>query len=223
MSNIVYEALQSRLPARRLTPSGWTSFNAPCCQHRGHRPDRRKRSGFLIDGDEVAYNCFNCQYAAKYRPGQRLTQKMKKLMGWMGLSDEIIRDIEFYASELVYRANNGPPKAILPNGLKTFQEWAEEDCDDQRFLDAATFLQSFDPPKDLNDFYWTPDDNGKHLSHYIVRLDGTLADATGWYGFSLNQSYPHLLNGKQDDEEDDDIPPHTLAEMERLMKLEGNI
>lgn len=219
--NIVYEALQSRLPNARLSPSGWTSFNAPCCQHRGHSPDTRKRGGIKMDGNSLVYHCFNCQYAAVYEPGQPLTKKMKDLMGWLGLSSELIRDITFYTSELVYRTNNGPPKVILPDDLQTLAAWAEQDCRDPSFLEAATFLQSFDPPKDLQGYFWTPDDHQMSLSRYIVMVKGSEDHPTAWLGFPLDSALPHLLNGKPDEPEDEDIPPETLKEMERLMNEDG--
>ena len=31
----------------KITPSGWTSFNAPCCVYNGHRADNRGRGGFM--------------------------------------------------------------------------------------------------------------------------------------------------------------------------------
>jgi len=35
---------------KKLTQSGWHSFNAPCCHNRGHSVDRRMRGGIKSDG-----------------------------------------------------------------------------------------------------------------------------------------------------------------------------
>ncbi|SVB27525.1 uncharacterized protein METZ01_LOCUS180379, partial [marine metagenome] len=41
MSNLVQDTLYSHLPGKRkTTPSGWTSFNAPCCHHNGESQDK---------------------------------------------------------------------------------------------------------------------------------------------------------------------------------------
>ena len=40
--SIVSDTLALYLPGKRkTTPSGWTSFNAPCCQHNGNTADTR--------------------------------------------------------------------------------------------------------------------------------------------------------------------------------------
>lgn len=37
---LVVDLFRTLIPARaKASPSGWTSFNAPCCGHRGHSPD----------------------------------------------------------------------------------------------------------------------------------------------------------------------------------------
>ena len=48
MSGIVHETILAHLPAKRkTTPSGWTSFNAPCCVHNGTGADTRQRGGLI--------------------------------------------------------------------------------------------------------------------------------------------------------------------------------
>ena len=43
MSSIL-DTFRTLLPPRaKASPSGWISFNAPCCHHRGHNQDKRKR------------------------------------------------------------------------------------------------------------------------------------------------------------------------------------
>jgi hypothetical protein len=51
--SIVYDTLTQYLPPKRkTTPSGWTSFNAPCCIHNGDSADKRQRGGLISNGDE---------------------------------------------------------------------------------------------------------------------------------------------------------------------------
>ena len=59
--NLIQARVQAALPPKRkMTPSGWESFNAVCCHHRGEAMDKRKRGGIRFDKDGVSYHCFNC-------------------------------------------------------------------------------------------------------------------------------------------------------------------
>ena len=81
------------LPAKRKSsPSGWLSFNAPCCQHNGNSPDRRQRGGLKTNDGAWSYHCFNCGYTASFILGRTLGFKARRLLSWLGVSD---RDIEF--------------------------------------------------------------------------------------------------------------------------------
>lgn len=69
----------------RISSSGWTSGNAPCCVHRGQNPDKRGRGGIKLTKDGgISYNCFNCSYTASYVPGRYLNYKFRKLLEWTG-------------------------------------------------------------------------------------------------------------------------------------------
>ena len=82
------------LPAKRkVTPSGWTSFLSVCCQHRGHSADRRGRGGYIVERDVVSYSCFNCGYKASWQPGRQMSFKMRQLLSWLGVSDDLITKV----------------------------------------------------------------------------------------------------------------------------------
>ena len=81
------------LPAKRkASPSGWLSFNAPCCQHNGNTPDRRQRGGIKTNESGWSYHCFNCGYTASFILGRTLGFKARRLLSWLGVPE---RDIEF--------------------------------------------------------------------------------------------------------------------------------
>ena len=41
--NLIQSTILTSLPVgRKKTPSGWTSFNAPCCVHNGESQDKKK-------------------------------------------------------------------------------------------------------------------------------------------------------------------------------------
>ena len=82
----------SFLPGKRKqTASGWISFNAPCCIHRGDNQDRRQRGGIKPSPDgSWSYHCFNCGYTASFVLGRNLTFKARKLLEWMNVPQEEI-------------------------------------------------------------------------------------------------------------------------------------
>ena len=102
--SIVSDILALYLPAKRkTTPSGWTSFNAPCCVHNNENVDTRGRGGVIYEGEAVSYHCFNCGFKASWQPGRNLSYKFKKLLEWLNASDA---DITKLALD-VMRENEG--------------------------------------------------------------------------------------------------------------------
>lgn len=85
----------SFLPSKRKqTTSGWISFNAPCCIHRGDNQDKRQRGGLKPSADgSWSYHCFNCGYTASFVLGRNLTFKARKLLEWMNVPQEEIERI----------------------------------------------------------------------------------------------------------------------------------
>src|SRR6056300_1353245 len=97
--NLIQSTILTALPAgRKKTPSGWTSFNAPCCTYNGESADKKKRGGIMTTADGTqSYHCFNCGYKANYTTGRKLNFKMRQLMSWLGISEETIRKMALEA------------------------------------------------------------------------------------------------------------------------------
>jgi len=92
--SIVSDTVLTYLPSKRkTTPSGWISFNAPCCHHNGHTADTRSRGGLINEGLTVSYHCFNCGFKASWQPGRNLSHKLRKLLQWLGTPDDIINKL----------------------------------------------------------------------------------------------------------------------------------
>lgn len=112
IQNFVFQLLPHR---RRSSSSGWVSFNAPCCQYRGHKPDNRGRGGIIANSDgAVTYHCFNCQFKTGYRPGQHLGYKFRKLLEWLGADENAIRRLVIEAVRL--------KDVIQPDAIETPKE-----------------------------------------------------------------------------------------------------
>ena len=97
--NLIQNTILTSLPAnRKKTPSGWMSFNAPCCVYNGETQDKKKRGGIMTSADgTLSYHCFNCGYKASYILGRRLSQKMRTFMSYIGIADNTIRKLAIEA------------------------------------------------------------------------------------------------------------------------------
>lgn len=84
----------SFLPTKRKnTASGWISFNAPCCVHRGDTQDKRQRGGLKTNHEGWSYHCFNCGYTASFVLGRTLSYKARKLLEWLNVDSMTIESI----------------------------------------------------------------------------------------------------------------------------------
>jgi hypothetical protein len=95
MLNTIQDAVTQYLPARRKTGvSGWTSFNAVCCEHNGESRDTRGRGGVISNANgSISYSCFNCNFKANYTPGRHLNYKFRKLLSWLGADENSIKKL----------------------------------------------------------------------------------------------------------------------------------
>jgi len=163
--SLIADTLLSYLPLKRkTTPSGWISFNAPCCG------DKRQRGGFIVNaGEAVSYHCFNCQFKASWQPGRTISQKMNKLMRLLNIPDDAINQLRLEA----LRLNNTSTTEIrsiipkfderaLPMDAKSLEEWSTWielqgwENTDQKLIDVFCYLRNFrglDPY--AYKYYWT--------------------------------------------------------------------
>ena len=165
---LVLDTLQNLLPhKRKQTPSGWISFNAPCCHHRGHSSDDRMRGGVTFQ-DGFVFHCFNCGFSTGWQPGRPISFKLRNLCSWLGANDDIINRLIFEAlrtegSEYV-RTNYTAPaeftKKELPVGALPLMEWMQESLDPDTENQLTTVMQylidrGYNPLS--KNFYWSPD------------------------------------------------------------------
>ena len=163
---LVLDRFRSLLPKIKTSPSGWISFNAPCCQHRGHARDTRKRAGIMFS-EGVVYNCFNCKYTASWQPGRTLTEKFKTLCRWLGANDDEIKHLVFEAlktESLDYEPEHFVEKVKftkkeLPEGALPLVEWLDAELDHEQEKQLIAVVEyvvkrGYDPLSRY--FYWSP-------------------------------------------------------------------
>lgn len=165
---LVVDKFRTILPSRTKTsPSGWLSFNAPCCQHRGHKPDNRKRAGIRFDGEGIVYNCFNCKFSTGWQPGAPFGEKLKSLCRWLGATEDEIKELIF--ESLKTEASDYNPEKYqskiffedkdLPEGSMCLKDWVESGFwkDIEETLEPVieyVAQRGFDPFD--GNFYWSP-------------------------------------------------------------------
>jgi 5S rRNA maturation endonuclease (ribonuclease M5) len=161
----IYATLTALLPGKRKqTPSGWISFNAVCCHHRGESQDDRQRGGILPNPNGgFSYHCFNCTFKAGWQPGSLLSNNTKQLFRWLGLSDTDVSKLGLIALKL--KDDQGPVKKSLdfelkekplPEGSRPITKWAEQEQVPNELLDVVLYLADRGIDLDWYDFMWTP-------------------------------------------------------------------
>jgi hypothetical protein len=155
--SIITDTLTNFLPAKRkVTPSGWISFNAVCCQ------DDRGRGGFIVNqGDAVSYHCFNCGFKCSWQPGRHISQKLNKFMRDLNIPDDIIAQLRLEALRLEDTGNveirNVIPKfdeRALPMDSVPIAELL--DNPPEKLIPVLEYMVNRKIfPEDFS-FYWTP-------------------------------------------------------------------
>jgi len=202
--SVVNDIVLTYLPAKRkTTPSGWLSFNAPCCHHNGTSADTRQRGGLISNPDGgVSFHCFNCGFKASWQPGRNLSHKLRKLLQWMGAPDDVINrvaldvmreneGVESKNSQVLLPSFHSVP---LPEDAVKFADMTEADQLPQSMLDVAQYMHSRKLYIDDYDFYWS-----SHLG-YRDRLiipfyfEGNIV---GWTARKVKDGKPKYLSEQQ--------------------------
>ena len=161
--SIVFDTLTQYLPPKRkTTPSGWTSFNAPCCIHNGDSADKRQRGGLISNGDDgVSYHCFNCGFKCSWQPGRNLSGKMRRLLQWLNAPDDTINKLAL----TVMQENEGQKPTEQLVELPTFKTVPLPDdaikiADITEFNKYSLAILEYMSARGLNlddtDYYWSP-------------------------------------------------------------------
>lgn len=156
--SLIVDTVSAYLPPKKKhTPSGWTSFNAVCCHHNGTNNDTRMRGGIMIT-EGITYHCFNCGFKASWQPGRPISVKLKKLMQWLSVPDDIIAKCMFEALRLKdevapeHHLDLAPKffDKAMPLGTKSIKEWIKEPP--ETLGPVVKYL--YDRGYDIDDYDW---------------------------------------------------------------------
>ena len=169
--SILIDTVLTYLPAKRKqTPSGWLSFDAPCCVHNGTSADKRQRGGVIQSEGGISYHCFNCGFKASWVPGRNFSHKMRKLLQWVGTPDDVINKVALD----VMRENEGVEAQTriaqlptfntvpLPESARKLQDWADY-CEleptgvDKNLIKIFEYMKQRNLFIDDTNYYWTPE------------------------------------------------------------------
>jgi hypothetical protein len=213
--NLIQAAVQTLLPSKRKpSPSGWISFNAPCCHNKGERQDKRQRGGMLFNNDGFQFHCFNCGFKAGWTPGKLLSKNTKNLMSWMGMPDIEIQKLGLEA----LKNKEELPKAEkilnfdliekpLPDECKSINDWIAQGCTESDLIDVIEYITNRGMKWDWYDWHWSAANGYRDrviLPFYQNKL------IVGYTGRKIKDGKPKYLTDAQPgyvfniDQQDDD-------------------
>ena len=183
--SLIIDTVQSYLPTKRkVTPSGWVSFNAVCCHHNGTSADNRQRGGIMVN-EGVSYHCFNCGFKASWQPGRKLSVKLKKLMQWLGVSDDTITKCSLEAMRIEEDSSYQGERSLIPVfldkamplGAMPIKEWL--DNPPAELMPVLEYMASRNLYVDDYNWHWTDEEGFQNRLivpfYYQKRLVGYTA------------------------------------------------
>jgi len=201
--NEIQSGILALLPSKRkTTPSGWTSFNAPCCHNRGERKDNRQRGGILVSSNGgFQYHCFNCNFKAGWSPGRLLTNNTKNLFKWAGMSETDISKLNLYALKikndqpvekklLSFELENRP----LPENCKSINDWIIEGSNDESIHSIINYIVSRGMDVSWYPWHWCPE-NGYRDRVILPFYHNN--NIVGWTGRKIIDGKPKYLTDTQ--------------------------
>ena len=184
---------------KKLTSSGWYSFNAICCDKRGHKADRRQRGGLHIEGNKWSYHCFNCQFSCGFEMGRTITTRTRELLKWSGVDDDQIQrwNLESLQNkdllDFTKKFKRERPLEFKPKKLPY-----SEPLDDTnpRHAVYVDYLRKRNVNYKTFEFYVSPDDIGRNANRIIIpyTYNGEIIGSTSRF---LDDRVPKYINDQQ--------------------------
>jgi len=193
--SLITDTIRTYLPGKRKqTPSGWISFNAPCCD------DKRQRGGLIFNaGDAVSYHCFNCGFKCSWQPGRHISQKMNQFMRNLNIPDTTISQLRLEALRLD-ESNNTEVRSIIPKfDVRVLPMDSEPivkllDSPPEKLVPVLEYMIGRNLfPEDFN-FYWTPKVG---FSNRLIIPFLHNNEVVGWTARAINDVKPKYLSEQQ--------------------------
>lgn len=162
----------SIIPGRKKpTSSGWNSFNAICCGHFGHKPDRRMRGGIKFDGPvNWSYHCFNCGFKCSFILGRTISSKTRNLLSWCGIDQDQIQRWNLESLQNKDLLDFTKPQKRIKIKFKdhVLPESEKIDLGNIKHKKYIDYLQNRKINIDSYPFYITPNDQGRMADRIII-------------------------------------------------------
>ncbi len=195
----MFDILSIIASKKKLTSSGWYSFNAVCCSHNGHAPDKRSRGGIKFDGtNNWSYHCFNCQYKCNFVLGRAINFKTRKLLSWCGIDDSQIQRWNLESLQKKDLLDFITPKKRIK--IK-FEEHALSECEllipnNPKHKVYADYLARRQIDSSDYPFYVSPNAPGRYAQRIIIPYyyNNTIVGNTSRF---LDDRIPKYINEQQ--------------------------
>ena len=198
---LIEDSLRLVLPPRKKsTASGWISFNAACCHHRGESPDRRQRGGVLFTEQGFQYHCFNCGFKAGWSQGKLLSRNTQQLFQWLGMNQTLVNELAMSA----IRQKDSSKKILvdldltleerqLPPDSQSLIEWAKNPVSED-LLKVFQYLVDRGMELDWYPWHWSPSDGFRDRLLIPFYDHGRIV---GYTGRKITDSKPKYLSDSQ--------------------------
>lgn len=192
---LVHDILVKKLPTKRKkTPRGWIVFNSPCCEHRGHKPDRRGRGNLLMQPDgTIGFNCYNCGFRTR-ASSDHLSKNFELLLKWLNVPDQDVGRIKL---EILKNKLDGVESSATQHRLLTFRSFDEAELPPGS-MPIESVLVGEEMPEDFisvmnyllsrgtdiangYDYFWSPDTRN-HMNKRIIIPFYHNNKIVGWTG-----------------------------------------
>ena len=197
---VMFDILTVAPGKKKKTQSGWTSFNAPCCIHNGHSPDKRMRGGIKQDGDDWSYHCFNCNFKCGFKLGRNISRNCRRFLGWCGMDDTDINKWSLHSlqhkdlldSILIKKKQHAVPKfkeVEMPAGELIYTANPKHKV----YID---YLVTRGMTHNDYPFLVTPDEEGRNSQRLIIpyTYENKIVGSTSRY---LDNRVPKFINDQQ--------------------------
>ena len=168
----MFDILQLIPGKKKLTQSGWHSFNAVCCHHRGHTVDKRGRGGIKFsDGDNWSYHCFNCGFKCGFTLGKSITKNTRQLLAYLGMDKEQIDRYSFESlqhKDLLDFTKAKKEKKKIKFKEMPLPEAELIDGNNIKHMPFVEYLQKRKISYNSYPFMCTPDEEGRQNNRVII-------------------------------------------------------